>query len=325
LRKNKKMHGGAKVKKTVLAVMMVVVSVLALAIAGCGGGGGGGVAASASTSKSVSLEAKTAKPGDASWGTNQVSTQPSQVVLGLIKMTNSSRSAVSPVAIVTLPEGVTLQAGSGRVVWSENGSDRSAVVPDSIATTNGTNLGFTLGSKSYGFLNFSVKVASNATSGLKTVTVTINGVPTTIKINVSGGAVCQAVTNPTCSAGTHLVAGANDSNNCPTAGSCVADVTQTANISVHAYYNGAEIRLSPVYVRSQSGNNDWGAEAPYTKAFPVGDQYWAECGVWAGHTSVATPTQANKITLTAAGASISCAYVDQTGGGGNGPAAPPVQ
>ncbi|MDD5731994.1 MAG: hypothetical protein PHU42_03830 [Patescibacteria group bacterium] len=59
--------------------------------------------------------------------------------------------------------------------------------------------------------------STEATLPTGTVTITVRGANST----------CPAINNPSCGTGTHLVAGANDSNGCPTVGTCITDTCTT--------------------------------------------------------------------------------------------------
>lgn len=226
--------------KSVTMVMMVVFVALSLMMSGCGGGGGGGSTAvtpgTPATGGSVTLLAKTAEPGAPEWGTDTISVSAGNTVLIHTKITNGISSMVYPSAVVTIPSEVSFVAGSGQALY---GSNQLITITDSIAA-GATSLGFSLEAGSYAFLDFDIKVASNATAGVKTVTITVNDVPATITINVmiEGGSACPVVTNPVCNTGYHLVAGANNSAGCPTAGTCVQDACSvvtnpTCNVGSH--------------------------------------------------------------------------------------------
>lgn len=222
-------------------IAMVVVMVLVLAAAtftlnGCGGGGGGGgstpTPAPPAVIGSLDLTGKTASLGDGSYGGNTITKSPESSIAVSLGMLNSSGADVSPtVSIVSSSSDITFASGSASVDYpgspakvAGKSAAKPVAVSDSIASAAGVNLGFTLAPGGQAYLYYNLNVSANATSGAKTVTMTVNGKTTTITITVSGGSsACQSVTNPTCESSQHLVAGTNDANGCPTAGTCVAN------------------------------------------------------------------------------------------------------
>jgi len=255
--------------RVVILAVLIFASAMSLTLAGCGGGGGGGAAAVSTpaptpNSGTVELTAKTAHTGDAAWGTDTTSVTSGTVqqVLADIKVANGTSGTISPSGSISIPDGsgLILVPGSVTVDYPDSASrvagkasvsaspiertiaeilsvkrsadrsvGRSADVADTIGSAT-TTLGFSLAPGQWGYLYFGLQVSANASAGSKVVTVLINGVATKVTINVvAGSTVCQAVTNPSCSANQHLVAGANDTNGCPTAGTCVANTCPTIN------------------------------------------------------------------------------------------------
>lgn len=217
--------------------MLVLVSLFALALAGCGGGGGGSsaVPGPAVSAASVTLTPKTARLGESSWVSGDRQISPGDILQVQVKLENTG-GAITPGVKLILDNGISYKPGFTSVKYSNDEPNKD--VSDDINSAT-TTLGIALQQGQIVYLYLYVSADAGA-SGMKKIMVNVDGAvaPAKINVNISGSIVCQPVTNPTCAANQHLVAGANDANGCPTVGTCVANTcpvvtNPTCNIGYH--------------------------------------------------------------------------------------------